>query len=247
MVFQSNIMREMKAPIVAFRLVDSWRLAMGAARATAKAHGEFQFYIVAAIGANGKQVPMRPYHMKMISNASSDWIMFSDQLGASGRRGGAPIGTGKYLVRIEGDFFQPSEQEVSIDLSPEAPAVPLREVELKPNSSYVFERGRGVPDIKGLKLPAVLRGTLQDKAGYPLYQAEISVKNQANLGTTATNIDGDFVLPIPPFLKDLTLQFVVTHAGLNQPYNIPGSTKVVPGLSQTAGTHKIPVAVTEPV
>jgi len=95
---------------------------------------------------------------------------------------------GRYVVRVESDFYQRAER-ADVDL-PE-PAVPYV-FDLQPGVRYPFPSGSPIPRSVG---PTLLRGVLQDFGGAGVEGAAVEVVGQSNV--CRTDDQGQWVLVFP--------------------------------------------------
>ena len=132
----------------AITLVDRFAQLRGTRGPFPTVMGDIRFLLLARIGENGPRPFDPPLRLRPLKNPSGVYLFQRDA--AVGAGPAVAIAPGRYLVRIEGDFYQPLEEEIDFPLDPPealtlsllpGPAYPFPDLTLKQNRLTLLRGG----------------------------------------------------------------------------------------------------------
>jgi hypothetical protein len=182
--------------MVIFDLEDSYARDRGVLGPHPRPIGSVSYLITGQVAAGARQMFVVPLRLITKRNPSGYDLFFGEVVSAGDTvRAGLPDGT--YVVRVEGQFYQPAERDDIVVPSAFAPKTPdgLKPAwffDLSPNYAYPFPNSSKLP--RGLG-PTLLRGVVRAVDGTGVEGATIQVAGHSN--SYKTDASGQWVLVFP--------------------------------------------------
>lgn len=177
------------APIGAITLVDRFAQFRGTRGAFPTVVGEIRFLLLAQILDDITLAFDPPFRLRSQPNPSGVYLFYKEA--SIGAEPAISIPAGRYRLRVEGDFYQPFEQNIDFRFDPaDTPTL-----NLLPGPAYPF------PDLtlKQNKL-TLLRGSLfETGAGKPIAGATVTIATpgvESPFKSCLTGPNGDWVLAV---------------------------------------------------
>jgi hypothetical protein len=159
-----------------------------------------------------------PRELVVKRNLDGYRLFFNQIIFPDGQRVQTALADGVYVVRVESQFYQPTEREDVVLPEPEQPYL----FDLRPGYAYPFPQESSLGGGRG---PTLLRGSLHHPNGEGIAGAMIEVVGQSNV--YVTDDTGQWVLVFPDTQPTGAVTVRVEHPD--------GTTENVTGVNVTQG------------